>query len=375
MYSRLAASSKWTVRIFFASAIGAQPYYDEKFEKTIHWSNLSLESFPHEFLNSKQLLPSNNSLDAPDLEERLAAFEPDVVIIYGYAQRLQRRALKWATHRKCPVLMISDAELRQHRSLFRTTIKRPVVKNIIKKVTGFLTVGDANEDYYTYYGASPHSFYRSPFPIDVSRYEQAWGQRRTLRDQQRAAWSIDNDQLVWLMVGKFSERKRQRDLVNALSMTQQPKNSLTLVLVGSGECEQKLKAQALTISGHRVIFTGFVPPTDLAAWYAVADIYVHCSEHDPHPLAISEAIYLGQPVIASSSIGSVGPTDDVQPGVNGFCYATGNVHQLAELLDRLSEDINLREYLGQNSRQIAQKTQFLANGQGLRAALMDLGLL
>ena len=47
-----------------------------------------------------------------------------------------------------------------------------------------------------------------------------------------------------------------------------------------------------------------------------------------HSLSISEAIYMGCPVIISDKCGSYGETDDVQVNKNGFVFECENVVQL-----------------------------------------------
>ena len=79
------------VKVFFASSLGHKPYHDEKFGKSIVWKNLKLEEFEHEFLNEGRVLAADSKLDAPGLEEKLIAFNPDLVILYGYFQKVQKK--------------------------------------------------------------------------------------------------------------------------------------------------------------------------------------------------------------------------------------------------------------------------------------------
>jgi glycosyltransferase involved in cell wall biosynthesis len=373
-YSSFARESYWDVAVGFASKSGFVKQWDPSFGREIAWEDMKLD-FPHTFLNGDAALPISGQLDAPTLPQWLSDFAPSVLIMYGYSQRLQRRALRWAHQAHCPVLMVSDSEARHGASVVRRTLKSVVLPLMYRRVSGFLSVGDANEDYYQQYGVPAHRLFRSPFPIDRDRFEDAYRRRDALRESGREELGVLPDDVLCGMVGKLVARKRQVDAIGALDHLPALGRNLTVVLVGSGEDEAQLRAQASALKKHRVIFAGFTQPRLLPQLYAAMDLYVHCSAEDPHPLAISEAIYMGLPVIVSDRCGSYGPSDDVQPGRNGFVYPCADSSALARLMGRFAECPSLRQDLGQASRAIALATQAQAHGGGLRAALTAMSIL
>ena len=373
-YRELARHREWEVMVFFGSAAGAKPYYDSLLDTQVHWEGLRLESFHHEFLNGDQVVPVDNLLDAVNLGNRLDAFGPDVVLLHGYAQRMQRRAFLWARRAEKLILMISDAEMKVPRSLLTRAAKRYPLRWLFRRVNGFLTVGDANEEYYRRYGVDHDRLFRNPFPIDWDLYDAALIQRETLRAEFRARYSIAPDGIVCACVGKFEPRKAQGDILQALSHPEVRGLGIVLFLAGSGKTEQVLKSMVSPGGTAQVIFPGFVPPVELPGLYAATDIYVQPSQKDPHPLAITEAVAMGCPVVASSAVGSVGPTDDVQPDRNGLVYPAGDTAGLASALARLARNPTLRDSFGAASREISAENSRLARGEGLRAALTALGL-
>ena len=165
---------EWDIKVFFASSTGLETYKDPDYGKEIAWENVEL-NFPHTFLNEGEVRPINPGLDAPNLESHLGDYAPDVVIVYGYIQKLQRRALTWANeHKEVRSLMISDSEDRHSRAWYKQIAKRALLPAFIyHKVDGFLTVGDANEDYHLKYGARPDRLFRLSYPIDRDTYEEA----------------------------------------------------------------------------------------------------------------------------------------------------------------------------------------------------------
>lgn len=373
MYRSLASASFCEMNVFFASAAGLRKQWDPSFAMEISWEGLALE-FPHRFLNGGAVLPLGRHVDAADLDRALEDYDPDVVVLYGYSQPLQRRALRWGTRNSRIMLMISDSESRHRQSLSKRALKKLILPGIYRRVHGFLTVGDANEVHYQSHGVSADRLFRAPFPIDRDLFDAAFQVRSDLGRAFRSELNISESSVVCGIVGKFELRKRQLDLIEALRHLEGCETTLTALIIGAGKDEQTLRSAAATLKRHAVVFTGFVPPTILPKCYAAIDIYVHASSVEPHSLAISEAIYMGCPVILSDRCGSYGATDDVQPGRNGLVYPCGDVSALADRIRQLAESRRIRESFGAASRSIAVGSQVMAHGGGLAAALTALRL-
>jgi glycosyltransferase involved in cell wall biosynthesis len=371
-YTSWAQHDDWEIKVFFASSAGVEAYTDPDYGEEIAWEGIDLD-FPHQFLNDGEVLPINPQIDAPDLEQHLNAFDPDVLVMYGYIQKLQRRALHWGAGRDTTVLMFSDSEQRQHRPWCKRLAKKLVLPSYIyRKIDGFLTVGDANEDYHLHYGARPDQLFRLSYPIDRDFYDASYEDREALGREIRDAYDISADAAVFSVVGKLVPWKRQKDLIDALAHID-PSQDVVAVIVGSGEQEEALKRRAERLDVHRVVFTGFVQPTELPKYYAASDAYVHPSSVEPHSVAISEAIYMGCPAVISDRCGSYGPNDDVQIGRNGFVYGCGDTRALARDLERLATSPDLRRRMGDASHCFAVQAQEKSHGEGLRAALTFFG--
>ena len=356
------------LKVFFASDHGLSAYEDEGFGRVVQWDGIEL-NFPHAFLDGAKGKSVGSSLDAADLEERLSAFSPDAVVAYGYSQRLQRRAVRWAKSASVAVLMVSDSELRASRGWPTRAVKAIVLPHVFKDVRLFLTVGDANEAYYGHYGVTADRFIRGCYPIDVRHYDSVVARRQDCRERLRSELEIPAHHKVILMVGKFLPRKRQADLVHFSNSIQGQREDVTVVLAGTGEEEASLRTLAQRTGARGVVFAGFVSPERLAEYYCAADVYVHCSDSEPHAVAITEAAYCGLPVVLSDRCGSYGPTDDVQPGLNGFVYRCGDVRDLSRRIMQVLDDEDLRARMREASSRIGREHQALAHGHGLTQAL------
>jgi glycosyltransferase involved in cell wall biosynthesis len=270
--------------------------------------------------------------------------------------------------------MIGDSELRSRRHVLKRLAKSWVLPRMFADIDRFLTVGDANEAYYRHYGVKDDRMVRCCFPIDTTLYDRALAARTEARARIRSQHGVPPDHVVLLMVGKLVPRKRQTDLVNLSNQMQRSHSGVTVVLSGSGPDEAKLRSLTVRTGAGGVIFAGFVPETTLPDYYCAADVYVHCSEQEPHSLAISEAIYCGLPVVLSSSCGSHGPSDDVRIGLNGYVYQTGAIADLKARLTPLIGSPDRRAGMGKASSEIARVNQRLAHGTGILQALDSIGL-
>jgi glycosyltransferase involved in cell wall biosynthesis len=370
-YSSWARLGLADVKVFFASRHGLDAYYDKDFDKEIQWQGLKLD-FDHTFLPHAPDKKVSAKIDCPEVDFALADFNPDLVLVYGYIQPLQRRVMRWVKANDKRLLMIGDSELRQARSKLKGIVKRFWLPYVFSAVDIFLTVGDANEAYYRSYGVPDYKMVRTFFPIDVALFDRAL----QLREQQRAAvrqlLDIPDDHLVVLMVGKLVSWKRQRDLVAASNELQSRKAKVSIVLAGTGPDGKQLETLAQLKGPGGVIFAGFVPPEELVHYFSAADTYVHCSAQEPHSLAISEAIYAGLPILVSDRCGSYGPSDDVRTGLNGYVYPCGDVPVLVTMLERLFASPKLRQELGRESQQMGIAHQALAHGKAISQALVSL---
>jgi glycosyltransferase involved in cell wall biosynthesis len=352
-YASFAQTGLVQLKVFFLSSLGMKKYMDPDFNEEITWTNLQLDQFDHVFLNQGRVVSVNKSLDAPELERELEAFDPELLIIYGYFQRFQRKTHRWAVKKKITLAYISDSERRQQRNQFKEMLKYWYLRNFFSGVDWFLSVGDANEEFYEYYDVKSSKLIRMHFPIDVSFYEKCFAEKGNLRRAFRSRFGIGENDIVLAVVGKMVSWKRQQDIIEALILLEGKGQHMHLFIIGSGEWMGVLKAHANKLKISKIHFPGFVKPEALPEFYAATDIYVHPAAVEPHSLAISEAIYMGCPIIISDRCGSYGKDDDVQEGNNGYVYSCGNISELAACIERLAAHPDIRRDFGKYSHRIS----------------------
>ncbi len=355
-YRALADREEIALKVFYCSRIGLEAYFDREMNTEIAWKMDLLSGYDHLFLPEAGRIreASPFKINNPSMGAELARFDPHVVLTYGYNLLTSLRALAWCRRRGVPVMMTGDSELLRDRSWWKQTAKKAVLPAVLGQFTGFLTTGDNNEAYYRHYGVDPQRFFRSPFTIDETAYRSARQERARLRANFRRANNIGENDFVALSVGKLSERKRPHDLLGAIEELGSTKNrasALHVVYAGNGASLEGLRARAAA-KKLPATFLGFVNVDRLPEVYCAADILVHPSEQDPHPLVLSEAACVGLPIVVSDKVGAVGPTDIARAGENAIVYPCGDVPALASAILRLGREPETLARMGEASQRI-----------------------
>jgi len=355
VFARLATSAEIDLKVFYCCDWGVREYIDPGFGKRIAWDIPLLEGYDSEFLPIKRRPRSISffEVDNPQVAERLADFAPDAIWIHGYGLRTSWRALRWA-HKNSSVLFWGDSQLLTPRSLLKKIAKQIVVRGFFRRCDGFLTIGDNNESYYRHYGVPDRKMYRGSCPIDLDRFRTSIG-ALSLEDRRRlrAEKGLDPDAVVVLFVGQLISIKRPLDFVEAIARARRKHPRLQGLMVGSGALEDQVRQRIHDLGvedGVRMM--GFVNQSEIPKTLWLGDIIAMCSETDSHPLAVSEAMAVGNAVVASDRVGCVGPTDAARPESNALVFPCGDVDALASILGTLAENEEKREAMRDASRRV-----------------------
>jgi glycosyltransferase involved in cell wall biosynthesis len=128
--------------------------------------------------------------------------------------------------------------------------------------------------------------------VDVARLTAA----ALHRSEARKELGVDRHGPLVGCAARFDEVKRLDLLLDAVAAAGDP--SLRLALIGRGEEEPRLRAQAARLGlGERVAFPGELP--DAARLFTAFDLYCAPSRKEGMPLGVLEAMALGVPVLAS----------------------------------------------------------------------------
>src|SRR5712692_517426 len=158
---------------------------------------------------------------------------------------------------------------------------------------------------------------------------------------------------VILTGGRLVERKGHDRVIQALSRVVLDVPDAVHLVVGRGPEEDRLRALARANRVEdRVVFCGFVPETELMAYYQAADVFAMPNrevEGDTEGFGIVfvEAGACGKPVIGGRSGGAV---EVIRDGVTGFLVNPLGVEEITRTLTALLQDRDLARRMGQAGR-------------------------
>lgn len=163
------------------------------------------------------------------------------------------------------------------------------------------------------------------------------------------AEKVPHDSFVVLNIGRLSEQKNQRLLIEAFSQLQQRYGNAELYILGDGpfrkELQDMIEQQGLAECVH---LEGNVEHVE--KYCAKADVFVLSSIYEGLPLVVLEAMAASLPVIATD----VGGVKDIVTD-NGILVESGNRDQMVNALITLMENLNLRRDMSIKSYENVQQ--------------------
>lgn len=160
-----------------------------------------------------------------------------------------------------------------------------------------------------------------------------------------------------LYIGRLSKEKGVSRLVSAFADVKH--KDWKLVLAGDGPERTSLERQAADLNiGPRVKFLGKVK--DIGTLLAQSSVFVLPSFVEGFPNALCEAMSAGLPSVCFDSI----PHEElIQHAENGFVVPNGNIQKLADTLNLLINEPELRREVGTNALLINERLNIAKIGQ------------
>jgi glycosyltransferase involved in cell wall biosynthesis len=146
-----------------------------------------------------------------------------------------------------------------------------------------------------------------------------------------------------LCVGRLVPEKGQALLVEAVALLAERGVDVRLTLVGDGPSRPAIEA----LAGPSVTLTGAIGQDDILRHYQEADIFCLPSFAEGVPVVLMEAMATGLPVVTTRI---TGVPELVEDGVSGVLVPPGRVDLLADALQKLASDPELRRRFGDAGR-------------------------
>lgn len=185
--------------------------------------------------------------------------------------------------------------------------------------------------------------------VDTTIFHPSVNERRVRREI-----DLPEDARVILTAGNLVMKKGFDTVLRVVANLTTKWPSLRYVIVGDGRYETRLRNLAADLGvDDNVIFAGRKDQKDLCRYYQAADVYVQVSRESMGRTYI-EAGACGTPVVAAR-VGGVPSV--VRDNVNGLLVEDPlNREDIAEAVDRLLTDVDLRQRLGGAGLEMARES-------------------
>jgi glycosyltransferase involved in cell wall biosynthesis len=164
----------------------------------------------------------------------------------------------------------------------------------------------------------------------------------------REKLGIPGDAFVIGKIARLFKLKGHDDLLAAFAKILPQIPRARLLFVGDGFLRGELENQARSLGlAGKVIFTGLVPPAEVARYVGIMDCLAHLSSREALSRALPQALAAGKPVVAYDFDGA----DEIcLNNETGFLIRSGDVATVAQKLLQLASNAGLRKRLGQNGQ-------------------------
>lgn len=149
--------------------------------------------------------------------------------------------------------------------------------------------------------------------IDLNKYKPIWAEdAQIIRNDLRKKYGVLNQKVV-LFVGRLSAVKGPDVLLQAMKEVLQKHPDSVLAIIGSkwfsderiDQYGMMLRELAKSLGNDKVIFTGFVPPSEIPSHFLLGDVFVHSSQwQEPLARVHYEAMGAGLPIITTNRGGN-----------------------------------------------------------------------
>jgi len=360
IFRLLTQRGKVEVKVFYTWSQAQEKKYDPDFKKEVVWDIDLLGGYHYTFVNNVSSRPGSShfrGIDNPTLVAEIGEWEPTAMLVFGWAFKSHLAVLR-NFKGNVPVYFRGDSTLLDEPASFsiKKMLRRLFLRWVYTHVDYALYVGNNNKQYFGKHGLQNRQLIKAPHAIDNLRFSSYSTGQIDHKNEWRQNRAIPLNAMVFLFVGKFSEKKDPLCLLNAFLQINQP--SACLVFVGNGELEDALKQAAFGY--ENIFFEPFQNQTQMPGIYKACDVYVLPSKGpgETWGLAVNEAMACAKPVVVSNKCGCA--SDLVKQGENGFTFSAGNVDQLAAILQGFVTGKHNTEAMGKQSIEIIRNYSFAA---------------
>jgi glycosyltransferase involved in cell wall biosynthesis len=364
---RLAARPGIELKVFFAMIPDADEQGRE-FGVRFEWDIPLLDGYEYSVLDnlaSRPSLTEFSGCDTPGIYSKIRRGKFDAVIVNGWVVRSCVQALLACRLSGTPCIVRAEVNGLCPRAAW----KRGAHRLLLSQYAACLAIGTNNRRYLMERGVPARRIFDTPYCIDNERFAaqaEAWRSAPDGVSGLRRRFGLDTDRTTYVFSGKFVDKKRPADIVEAVAlMDDAGRDRIQVLMVGGGPLGEDLTTRAKGLPVH---FAGFLNQSEIAAAYAASDCLLLPSDSgETWGLVVNEAMACGLPAIVSDQVGSA--VDLVRDGNTGFVHGCGDVPGLARLLAGCAGNPGQLEVMGASARNLVEGYNFDRVVSGIESAL------
>lgn len=358
------------LKVYYTWGAAGLNKFDQGFGKNIQWDLPLLDGYPYEFARNTAKEPGSHHFRGivnPDLIERIHAWQPDALLIYGWAFQSHLQIMRHFKN-KLPIYFRGDSTLLNEPTGLRKLLKKLCLSWVYKHIDQAFYVGRNNKAYFKRYGLRENQLNFAPHAVDNNRFSTPHSKAAALF---RAKANITEQDILMLYAGKFEAVKNILLLIKAFTALNQPNTQL--LLAGNGSEEEMLKAAARhSDSAARIHFIEFQNQSDMPAMYQACDLLCLPSNSETWGLSVNEAMACGKSVLVSDRVGCA--VDLVIENHNGGIFLARSLQSLTQQLAKMTSGgrAGLAE-MGRHSRQIIAQWSFQQQASAIETTIINHG--
>lgn len=360
-----------TIKVFYTWDKSQEKFFDPGFGKIIEWDIPLLEGYEFTFVKNKRVSEKKSfwAIQNPLLIREIDKWEPNAVLVYGWNYFSHFQVIKYFNG-KIPVYFRGDSTLLDKKKNLKNYFKRKLLSNIYKHVNYAFYVGENNRQYFLGNGMRRKQLILAPHAIDNQRFAyEGQGMKYDERvREKKAELGIQENEIVFLFVGKFNHKKNPQLLVEGFNNLN--RKDTHLIFVGNGILEPHLKKKSR--NNTHIHFLDFQNQKEMPFVYRVADVYVLPSQgpEETWGLAVNEAMACSKAVLVSNKVGCA--TDLVQTNVNGAIFRHDSLKDLV-LKMALFKDKQTCANMGKESKKMIEPYNFVKICEVIETEISTIG--
>jgi glycosyltransferase involved in cell wall biosynthesis len=324
-------------RVFYLWDFGVTKTWDPNFRASFEWDVDLLSGYDCEFVPNASKNPGAEhffGFNNPLLARRLALWNPDCVLLFGYKWASHLRAIAWARLHRIPLLFRGDSHLLGRG--FHQLHVRLALRILFSQFASFLYVGEANRRYFEAFGVPSSKLFFSPHSVDETLFDRGNPKFRAEAENLRTRLGLSPSTTVVLFAGKLVAAKQPLELLRSF-LDVKPADAV-IIFVGDGPEKEALELMAAD-HATAVRFLPFANQSEMPSRYLLADLFVLPSRgvYETWGLAVNEAMHMGVPCLVSDRVGC--HKDLVTTGETGWVFDSEDQQGLSRTLSIALDEV------------------------------------